>query len=124
MRQELQELKVEIYQDGSVDADEVKTLRTVLRLYGLGEQEARLLLDINNVLSRHDRHTDFDALLVESITDYVLDDDKVLSQDKLNWLKENVFKDDRIDQNEKNIIAQIDKTAKTMPPGFGDLLRA
>ncbi|PCI41790.1 MAG: hypothetical protein COB46_02400 [Rhodospirillaceae bacterium] len=123
MRQELQDLKVEIYQDGVVDAREVKTLRTVLRLYGLGEQEARLLLDLNNVLSNHDRHSDFDKLLVESITDYVLDDDKVLSDEKLNWLNENFFKDDRIDQNEKDIIETIDKTAKTMPPGFGELLK-
>ena len=47
MRKELQDLKIHIYEDGKIDDKEVEILRSVLAHYGLGEEEARLLMDLN-----------------------------------------------------------------------------
>lgn len=115
MRKELQDLKIHIYEDGKIDDKEVEILRSVLAHYGLGEEEARLLMDLNTILYDHERHPSFDDLLVESITNYVLDDDKVLTREKLDWLNWNVFKDARVDGNERRIFASLEETACNAP---------
>lgn len=124
MRPELQELKVHIYKDGRIEEREVIVLRNVLAHYGLGENEARLLLDLNTVLTNHYRHPSFDDLLVESLTDYVLDDEMALSGDKLDWLMKNVFKDSRIDATERRLLNAINDKASSTPQGFRDLMES
>lgn len=114
MREELQEIKRYIYEDGHISDSEVKLLRDVFSRYGVGEDEARLLLDLNSVLSGEDHVPAFDDLFVETIVAYLIENAAV-SEQKWAWLEEQVFSDSDVNASERKILATLAERGIGLP---------
>ena len=122
MRSELQQIKMHVYEDGKIDESEIKMLRGVVDVDAPAEEEVRLLLDLNNVLSGSEMDPGFAGLLVEATVKFVLDDAGALTDEKLDWLIENFSKDGKTDANEKDILKAIQAKAAQVPDRFAALL--
>ena len=122
MRSELQAIKMHVYDDGKIDPSEVKMLRGIVDMERPGEEEVRLLLDLNTVLSGGDMDPEFVELLVEATAKYVLDDAGGLSDKMLEWLETNILKDGKMDANETRILREIESRATRVPDRFAALL--
>lgn len=122
MRSELQQIKMHVYEDGKIDESEIRMLRGVVDAETPDEEEVRLLLDLNNVLSGSEMEPGFAELLVDATVKFVLDDAGVLSDEKLNWLTTNIKKDGKTDANETLILQAIREKASEVPDEFASLL--
>jgi len=122
VRSELQQIKMHVYEDGKIDESEIKMLRGVVDVDAPAEEEVRLLLDLNNVLSGSEMDPGFAGLLVEATVKFVLDDAGALTDEKLDWLIENFSKDGKTDANEKDILKAIQAKAAQVPDRFAALL--
>lgn len=122
VRSELQQIKMHVYEDGKIDESEIRMLRGVVDAETPEEDEVRLLLDLNNVLSGSEMEPGFAELLVDATVKFVLDDAGVLSDEKLDWLTTNISKDGKTDANEMLILRAIQEKASQVPDGFASLL--
>ena len=122
MRSELQQIKMHVYEDGKIDEQEIRMLRGVVDAETPDEEEVRLLLELNNVLSGAGVEPGFAELLVYATVTFVLDDAGVLSDEKLDWLTTNIRKDGKTDANEMLILRAIQEKATRTPDGFASLL--
>lgn len=122
MRSELQAIKMHVYEDGTIDQAEVKMLRGIVGADNPGEEEVRLLLDLNTVLSGADMDPAFVDLLVEATVSFVLDSDGTISDDKMAWLEGNISKDGKTDANEIRILREIETRAGRLPDRLAALL--
>ena len=102
-----------VYEDGAIDQSEVKMLRGIVDAETPGEEEVRLLLDLNTVLSGGDMDPAFADLLVDATVTFVLDDDGGIADEKLDWLEKNISKDGKTDANEARI--PVSYTHLTLP---------
>jgi hypothetical protein len=114
MREELQEIKRHIYEDGSVSDGEVKLLRDVFRRYGAGEEEARLLLDLNTILDGVTHIAAFDELFVETVTGYVVEAGAVTA-DKWAWLAGHILRDGTVNALERKLLAALAAQGIALP---------
>jgi len=122
VRSELQAIKMHVYEDGKIDQSEISMLRGIVDAEQPGEEEVRLLLDLNTVLSGADNDPGFAELLVEATLKYVLDDDNAVSDDKLAWLETVIAKDGKTDANEMRILHALQEKADRLPARFASLL--
>jgi len=122
VRSELQQIKMHVYEDGKIDESEINMLRGVVGAEVPAEDEVRLLLDLNNVLSGSDMAPGFAELMVEATVKFVLDDSGALSDEKLDWLIANITKDGKTDANEMLILKAIGEKANAVPDRFAALL--
>jgi len=122
VRSELQQIKMHVYEDGKIDESEINMLRGVVGADVPAEDEVRLLLDLNNVLSGSDMAPGFAELLVEATVKFVLDDNGALSDEKLDWLVANFKKDGKTDANELRILKAVGEKATAVPDRFAALL--
>ena len=122
MRPELQQIKMHVYEDGKIDQSEVAMLRGLVEASGASEEEVRLLLDINNVLSGSDLNADFIDLMVGAVAGFVLGDTNHVSDEKLDWLEKHVLKDGAIDENEQRILREIETKAASVPTRLTELM--
>lgn len=118
MRQELQDIKRHIYEDGTISDSEVTMLEGIMERWGVGEEEVRLLIDLNNVLSGEEHAPRFNALYVERIAGFMLDGGSSISSEKWDWLKENMLKDSQIDALEKRLLAELRGRVDILPADF------
>ncbi|MGJ3259829.1 MAG: hypothetical protein ACFE0S_09520 [Rhodospirillales bacterium] len=122
MRSELQAIKMHVYEDGAIDQSEVKMLRGIVDAETPGEEEVRLLLDLNTVLSGGDMDPAFADLLVDATVKFVLDEDGGIGDDKLDWLEKNISKDGKTDANEVRILREIEAKTDRLPDRLTALL--
>ncbi|MCK5778913.1 MAG: hypothetical protein KAH11_08985 [Rhodospirillales bacterium] len=122
MRSELQAIKMHVYEDGVIDQSEVKMLRGIVDAEKPGEEEVRLLLDLNTVLSGGDMDPAFAELLVDATVKFVLDDDGGVPDEKMAWLEANISKDGKTDANEVLILRAIEAKAGGLPDRLAALL--
>ncbi len=122
MRSELQAIKMHVYEDGTIDQAEVKMLRGIVGADNPGEEEVRLLLDLNTVLSGADMDPEFVDLLVEATVSFVLESDGTISDDNMAWLEGNISKDGKTDANEIRILREIEAKAGRLPDRLAALL--
>ncbi len=122
MRSELQAIKMHVYEDGAIDASEVKMLRGIVDAETPGEEEVRLLLDLNTVLSGGDMDPAFAELLVDATVKFVLDGDGNVPDEKMAWLEANISKDGKTDANEVLILRAIEAKAGRLPDRLAALL--
>lgn len=109
MRQELQEIKRHIYEDGSIAEGEVRLLSDLLARYGLGQDEMELLLDLNTILSGEPHPESFDTLFVDSLVKFMGEG----GEGRWDWLKSRLFKDGALDALERRALAAC--AAQGMP---------
>lgn len=122
MRSELQAIKMHVYEDGAIDQSEVKMLRGIVDAETPGEEEVRLLLDLNTVLSGGDMDPAFADLLVDATVTFVLDDDGGIADEKLDWLEKNISKDGKTDANEARILRELEAKTGQLPDRLAALL--
>ncbi|CAA7615257.1 hypothetical protein [Magnetospirillum sp. UT-4] len=109
MREELSDLKRHIYEDGSISDGEVKLLKDVFARYGLGEDEAGLLLDLNTVLSGEDHAASFEALFIDSLVAYLSEGER------WDWLRSRLLKDGTVDALERRMLAACRDKGLALP---------
>ncbi|MGE4220163.1 MAG: hypothetical protein AB7G39_12000 [Alphaproteobacteria bacterium] len=118
MREELQQLKKYIYEDGWISANEVAVLR---RLFtdGADRDEADLLMDLNTILSDMVPYPqEFSDLYIKALTAYVIGKDGLIAPDTWEWLKTNILKDNRVDRLERRLLDAIAARAQRLPGDF------
>lgn len=119
MRDELQQLKKYIYEDGWISANEVSVLRRLF-IDGADRDEAELLLDLNTVLSDMVPYPqEFSDLFVKALTAYVVGADGLIAPEVWEWLKDGILKDNRVDRLERRLLDAIAASAKRLPGDFG-----
>lgn len=122
MRQELGDLKVVIYEDGEIDRKEVDLLKSLIKPETVKEEEARFLVDLNNVLSGQPRPAAFDEFYILVVSGYVFEGKDYLSNEKWEWLERQLLKDGVVDPLERSLLEEIDSRATSAPDGFRVLL--
>ncbi len=113
--------------DGKIDDDEVKALRKELWKDGqIDRDEVRFLIDLRNQAQKKAKakkeevNPKFTALFFKAIEKNVLKDG-VIDASEAGWLREMLFADGKIDEDEKKFLARIKKAAKTTSPEFEKL---
>ncbi|WP_161539559.1 hypothetical protein [Paramagnetospirillum kuznetsovii] len=103
-----------IFEVGKVSEKEVQWIRDSIARFGVNERTATFLLDVNNLLSGHVPPSFHDVFL-DSLTTFVLDEQKVITPDRWSWLKGNLLKDDVIDGVERELLGRLRDAARGMP---------
>ncbi len=115
----LSELKKSILADGVIDEAEVKQLREVLYADGtIDREEAELLFELNDAVSGKDNHPSWEALLIEAITGYLLEDEASpgeIDEEEAKWLLSKIQGDGQLDKTERALLDNLKKKAKVLP---------
>ena len=117
----LASFKTLILEDGVIDAEEVKVIKSII--YGAGGaggakvdmKEAEWLFELNDGVSGKANHESWKALMVEAISKYVLDDEtspNEVDDTEAEWLISKIMKDGSMDEVESAILNNI-KTKAT-----------
>jgi len=125
----LSSLKDAILEDGIIDEDEVKMIRKVI--YGVGggagegvdRAEADFIFDLNDATTGKDNHPSWNDLFVESISKHVLEDEispGEIDEDEARWLITRIEGDEQYDENEKALLRNIRKNAKSIAKELED----
>lgn len=122
----LEELKKELLADGKIDAEEVNKLHEVLYADGKIEQEeADFLFELNDAVSGKPNDSSWNQFFVETISDYLLNDEKspgVIDDEEGKWLVEKIGADGQVDGVEKELLTNLKKKAKSMPSSVISLI--
>jgi hypothetical protein len=118
MSQKYAELKKSLLADGVIDAAEVASLRAQLFADGvIDREEADLMFDLNDATQCSKNHPSFQALFVDAISAYLLEDEKtpgVVDDDEAAWLLSHIEKDGEYDSNEKALVQNLKAKAKSL----------
>ena len=115
----LSELKKSILADGVIDEAEVKQLREVLYADGtIDKEEAEFLFELNDAVSGQDNHPDWEALFIEAITSFLLEDEASpgeIDDEEAEWLLSKIQGDGQLDENEKALLNNLKTKVKSFP---------
>jgi len=114
----LKDLKASILADGIIDAEEVRTLNSVLYEDGkIDREEADFLFELNDAVSGKENHYSWKDFFVKAITDHVLKDDKSygsIDDEEADYLISKILGDGKIDEIEQALLLKIiDKATGT-----------
>ena len=112
----LASFKTLILEDGVIDAEEVKVIKSII--YGAGGaggakvdmKEAEWLFELNDGVSGKANHESWKALMVEAVSKYVLDDEtspNEVDDTEAEWLISKIMKDGSMDEVESAILNNI-----------------
>ena len=122
----LEELKKELRADGIIDADEVKTLESVIFEDGVvDKKEADFIFELNNAVSGKANAPEWKDFFVKVITSFVLDDDKSngeVDDDEAKYLYDQIKGDGQIDDVEKALLENIKAKSNNFPAILEELL--
>lgn len=111
-------LKRLILEDGRIDKDEVRQIRTKIYADGVIDQdEAEFLFALNDATSDNDPA--WKPLFVNAIGSYVLDDLEspgAVDAEEAQWLVEKIKADGEVDENEAALIEYIRRQAISVDP--------
>ena len=122
MRQDLQHIKMHVYEDGMIDDNEIAMLRGIVEKSALAEEETLLLLDLNNVVGETGVNEEFVQLMMDAVSAFILKDGGTVTDDDAAWLKKHLLKDGKIDGNEMKIVKKIAAEATSTSADFDTLL--
>jgi len=115
----LSELKKSILADGVIDEAEVKQLREILYADGkIDKEEAEFLFELNNAVSGEDNHPSWEALFVEALTSFLLEDDSSpgeIDGEEAKWLLAKIQGDGQLDKTEKVLLNNLKARSKNFP---------
>jgi uncharacterized membrane protein YebE (DUF533 family) len=111
--------------DGKIDDAEVKVIKKELYADGqIDRKEVEFLIDLRNAAQRKAAggalSTAFENLFFKAITDNVLQDG-VISTKEATWLRNMLFADGKIDDNEKKFLKKLKAGATKTSPAFDAL---
>ena len=122
----LEELKKELLADGKIDAEEVNKLRELLYADGkIDQEEADFIFEINDAVSGKKNVPAWNQFFVQAISDFLLNDEKspgVIDEEEGKWLIEKIGADGQVDGVEKELLINLKKRAKSMPPSVLSLI--
>ena len=122
----LEELKKELLADGIIDAEEVKTLESVIFEDGVvDKEEADFIFELNNAVSGKANAPEWKDFFVKAITSFVLDDDKSngeVDDDEAKYLYDQIKGDGQIDDVEKALLENIKAKSNNFPAILEELL--
>ncbi|MFA7081507.1 MAG: TerB family tellurite resistance protein [Bacteroidales bacterium] len=122
----LNELKKSILADGIIDEQEVNKLREVLYEDGkIDKEEAEFIFELNDAVSGKENHPSWRTLFVDSITDFLLEDNNspgVVDEDEAKWLLEKIQGDGNLDKLELALLQNLKNKAKQLPTLLTNLL--
>lgn len=122
----IDQLKKEILDDGKIDREEVERLRKTLYADGkIDHEEADFLFELNDAVSGKKNDPAWNQFFVQAISDYLLKDERspgVIDEDEGRWLVEKIGADGKVDGVEKQLLNNLKKNAKKMPPVVTALL--
>jgi len=115
----LSELKKSILADGVIDEAEVKQLREVLYADGkIDKEEAEFLFELNDAVSGEDNHPSWEALFVEAMTSFLLEDETSpgeIDDEEAKWLLAKIQGDGQLDKTEKALLDHLKAKSKNFP---------
>jgi uncharacterized tellurite resistance protein B-like protein len=115
----LSELKKSILADGVIDAAEVKQLREVLYADGkIDKEEAEFLFELNDAVSGKNNDSSWEALFIEAITSFLLEDEtspSEVDEEEAKWLLAKIQSDGQLDKTERALLDNLKKKAKALP---------
>ena len=122
----LEELKKELLADGIIDAEEVKTLESVIFEDGVvDKEEADFIFELNNAVSGKENAPEWKDFFVKAITSFVLDDEQSngeVDDDEAKYLYDQIKSDGQIDDVEKALLENIKAKSKNFPVLLAELL--
>jgi uncharacterized membrane protein YebE (DUF533 family) len=122
----LEELKKDLLADGIIDAEEVKTLESVIFEDGIvDKEEADFIFELNNAVSGKANAPEWKDFFVKAITSFVLDDDKSngeVDDDEAKYLYDQIKGDGQIDDVEKALLENIKAKSNNFPAILEELL--
>jgi len=120
------QLKKELIADGKIDKEEVERLRKTLYADGkIDQEEADFLFELNDAVSGKKNDPAWNQFFVQAISDYLLKDERspgVIDENEGRWLVEKIGADGKVDGVEKQLLNNLKKNAKKMPPVVTALL--
>ena len=113
------ELKESILADGVIDETEVTQLREALYADGkIDKEEAEFLFELNDAVSGKDNHPAWEALFIEAITSFLLEDETSpgeIDDEEAEWLLAKIQGDGQLDKTERALLDHLKKKAKNFP---------
>jgi len=106
---EIKVLKKELWEDGTIDQDEVKFL---IELRNTAQKKAKA--------KKEEINPKFEKLFFQAIEENVLKEGGI-NAEQVTWLREMLFADKKIDEGEKKFLNSLKKKAKTTSPEFDAL---
>ena len=123
---DLKQLKTELIADGKIDKEEVERLRKTLYADGkIDQEEADFLFELNDAVSGKKNDPAWNQFFVQTISDYLLNDEKspgVIDEEEGKWLVEKIGADGQVDGLEKQLLDNLKKNAKKVPASLTALL--
>ena len=113
--------------DGKIDEEEVRILRKELWADGqIDEEEVKFLIELRNAAQKkakarkEELSASFERLFFKAVEENVLTDGNIDAAEA-RWLKDMLFADGKIDDNEKKFLARLKKAARQTSPEFDAL---
>jgi hypothetical protein len=111
--------------DGVIDETEVKVLRKELWADGkIDREEVDFLIELRNAAQKKAKkeplNPAFEKLFFKAIEENVLQDGNI-DDKEARWLREMLFADKKIDDNEKKFLGRLKKAAQKTSPAFEQL---
>jgi uncharacterized tellurite resistance protein B-like protein len=113
--------------DGKIDDDEIKVLRKELWEDGqIDMEEVKFLIDLRNhaqkkaKAKKEEVNPKFTELFFKALQENVLKDGRIDAAEA-GWLREMLFADGKIDEDEKKFLLKLKKSAKATSPQFENL---
>jgi uncharacterized tellurite resistance protein B-like protein len=106
---EVKVFRKELYEDGKIDNDEIQFLK-----------EVRILAQKKAKTAGEEVNPAFEKFFAKALEDYILEDGNIDAKEA-GLLREIIYADKKVDDNEKKLIARLNKAAKTKSPSFTKL---
>lgn len=114
-------LKRVLLADGVIDAEETKILKNEIYADGIvDEEEKQFLIDLRNSATKPG--PEFEKFFFEALKKNILADG-VVDAKEAGELREIIFADNVVDENEKKFLKSLRSEAKEVSPEFEKLLR-
>lgn len=114
----MKDLVASIIADGKVDFEEVVSLREAIYADGkVSEEEADAIFEINDAVSGNDNCPEWTELVIEVISDFVLNDEEtpgVISEEEGAYLVKKIQGDGQVDDVERALLIHLDEEADSI----------
>ena len=118
---ELREIGERLLANGRVDGNELEVLRQVLYADGkIDRREADFLVELHKRV--RPSHPAFEKFFYKAIKDHILADGRI-SAGEAAWLRQMLFADGKIDDEERKFLHELKGEAREAGPEFEELFR-
>ena len=116
---DLEKIKQNIIESGSITKEDVVELRKIVYLDGrVSRREANFLFDLRKDLFDFGNLAEWDEFFIQAICDHVLDDrtsPEAVDNREAEWLIEKIGEDEVIDKVEQELLRRLRAKAKHFP---------